>query len=56
MQRVDANVLTVTGLDTEPIGELAAEHRIVLHELTPTRRSLEELFFELTEPEGDRLR
>ena len=56
VQRVDADVLTVTGLDIEPIGELAAEHRIVVHELTPTRRSLEDLFFELTEPEGDGLR
>jgi ABC-2 type transport system ATP-binding protein len=56
VQRVDADVLTVTGLDAGPIGELAAERRIVLHELTPVRGSLEDLFFELTEPEGDRLR
>jgi hypothetical protein len=38
------------------IGELAAEHRIVLHELTPVRHSLEDQFFELTESEGDGLR
>jgi ABC-2 type transport system ATP-binding protein len=56
VQRVDADVLTVTGLGIELIGELAAEHQIVLHELTPARGSLEDLFFELTEPEGDRLR
>ena len=56
MQRVEADVLAVTGLDAGPIAELAAEHRIVLHELTPVRASLEDLFFELTESEGDRLR
>jgi ABC-2 type transport system ATP-binding protein len=56
VQRVDADVLTVTGLDVEPIGELAAEHQIVLHELTPAAVSLEDLFFELTESEGDGLR
>jgi ABC-2 type transport system ATP-binding protein len=56
VQRIDADLLTVTGLDVAPIGELAAEHRIVLHELTPQRSSLEDLFFELTESEGAGLR
>jgi ABC-2 type transport system ATP-binding protein len=56
MRRVDADVMTVTGLDAGAIGELAAEHRIVLHELTPARGSLEDLFFELTHAEGDGLR
>jgi ABC-2 type transport system ATP-binding protein len=56
VQRIDADVLTVTGLDVEPIGELAAEHRIVLHELTPQHSSLEDLFFELTQSEGAGLR
>lgn len=41
--------LTVTGLDAPRIGELAAEHRIVLHELAPRRASLEAAFMELTE-------
>jgi ABC-2 type transport system ATP-binding protein len=56
VQRADADVLTVTGLDAGSIGELAAARRIVLHELTPTGGSLEDLFFELTESEGDGLR
>jgi ABC-2 type transport system ATP-binding protein len=56
VRRADADALSVTGLDAEPIGELAAEHRIVLHELTPARGSLEDLFFQLTESEGDGLR
>ncbi len=41
--------LTVTGLDSERIGDLAAEHALTLHELAPQRASLEEAFFELTE-------
>jgi ABC-2 type transport system ATP-binding protein len=56
VQRDGADVLTVTGLDAGSIGELAAAHRIVLHELTPAGESLEDLFFELTESEGDGLR
>jgi ABC-2 type transport system ATP-binding protein len=56
VHRVDADALIVTGFDASPIGELAAGHRIVLHELTPTGGSLEDLFFELTESEGDGLR
>jgi ABC-2 type transport system ATP-binding protein len=56
VQRIDADALNITGLEAEPIGELAAAHRIVLHELTPTGGSLEDLFFELTESEGDGLR
>jgi len=38
----------ISGVDVEHIGELAAEHRIVLYELTPQRASLEEAFMELT--------
>src|SRR5262249_36251971 len=41
--------LSVTGLDAARVGDLAATHRITLHELTPQRASLEEAFFELTE-------
>ena len=37
-----------TGLTAEQIGELAAAHGIVLHELTPQQASLEEAFMELT--------
>jgi ABC-2 type transport system ATP-binding protein len=49
--RVDAvadSVSEIHGLDSEQVGELAAAHRIVLHELTPQRASLEEAFMELT--------
>ena len=56
VQRIDADRLNVTGLEIAVIGELAAERRIVLHELTPTSGSLEDLFFELTESEGAGLR
>jgi ABC-2 type transport system ATP-binding protein len=38
----------VTGIDAARIGELAAMHRIPLHELTPRRASLETAFMELT--------
>ena len=40
--------LRVTHLEAPRIGELAAQHRLVLHELTPQRASLEEAFMELT--------
>ena len=35
-------------LPPEKVGELAAENRIVLHELTVEQATLEEVFFELT--------
>lgn len=38
----------------ERVGELAAEHRIVLHELSVERASLEEVFLELTGDPGER--
>lgn len=41
-------VLTVTGADAASVGELAARHGIVLHELAPQAASLEEAFMELT--------
>ncbi|WP_433188502.1 ABC transporter ATP-binding protein [Actinoallomurus sp. CA-150999] len=40
--------LTVTGLSAARIGELAFQHRIMLHELAPRIASLEEAFMELT--------
>ncbi len=43
----DGGVL-VTGIDAARIGELAAMHRIPLHELSPRRASLESAFMELT--------
>jgi len=47
--RSDNGALDVTGLDARAIGELAAAHGIVLHELAPQQASLEEAFFELTD-------
>jgi ABC-2 type transport system ATP-binding protein len=38
----------------EQVGEIAAEHRIVLHELSVERASLEEVFLELTGDPGER--
>jgi ABC-2 type transport system ATP-binding protein len=49
----DDDALSVTGLDAAGIGDLAAAHRITLHELSPQRASLEEAFFELTEGSTD---
>ena len=40
--------LEVSGLTAEQIGDLAAERRLRIHELTPQRASLEEAFMELT--------
>jgi len=40
--------LAVTGLDAAAIGEVAREHGIALHELTPRQASLEEAYMELT--------
>ncbi|MGC9380807.1 ABC transporter ATP-binding protein [Streptomyces sp. MH13] len=43
-----AEALEVDGDRSEAIGELAARHQIVLHELSPQRASLEEAFMQLT--------
>jgi ABC-2 type transport system ATP-binding protein len=40
--------LTVTGLEAPAIGQLAADHGVVLHELTTLQASLEEAFIALT--------
>jgi ABC-2 type transport system ATP-binding protein len=47
--RADAGAVSVTGLAAATIGELAAAHGIVLHELAPQQASLEDAFFELTD-------
>ena len=44
----EANALEVQGLTAQAVGEIAAEHGIVLHELVPVQASLEEAFMELT--------
>ena len=40
--------ITVSGTTADVVGELAAKNAIILHELTPQRASLEEVFMELT--------
>ncbi len=47
--RSDDGALSVTGLDAASIGDLAATQGIALHELSPQRASLEDVFFELTD-------
>ena len=44
----DSGVLTVTGLATAAVGDLAFEHGIRLHELSPKVATLEEAFLERT--------
>jgi ABC-2 type transport system ATP-binding protein len=44
----EPNVLEIEGLTPEQVGELAAEHRIVLHGLSKRQASLEEAFMHLT--------
>ncbi|MFG2498813.1 ATP-binding cassette domain-containing protein [Streptomyces sp. NPDC048441] len=44
----DGDTLAVTGLPAPRIGELAFQHRVLLHELTTRTASLEEAFMELT--------
>ncbi|MEV6679635.1 ATP-binding cassette domain-containing protein [Streptomyces erythrochromogenes] len=40
--------LEIDGVGAEQLGELAARHQIVLHELSPQRASLEEAFMRMT--------
>ncbi|MFB9903556.1 ABC transporter ATP-binding protein [Allokutzneria oryzae] len=44
----DGNELILSGVEAAQIGELAAQHGIPLHELTPRRPGLEEAFIHLT--------
>ena len=44
----DREVIEISGLDSQTIGERAAEHGIVLYELTPRTVSLEQAFMDLT--------
>ncbi|MGI8902921.1 MAG: ABC transporter ATP-binding protein [Solirubrobacteraceae bacterium] len=48
VQSSEPGVLQVTGIDSAAVGELAAKSKVILHELTPVRASLEEAFMELT--------
>jgi ABC-2 type transport system ATP-binding protein len=44
----ERGVLEIRGLTAERIGDLAAERRLVLHELTPQLASLEDAYMRLT--------
>ena len=48
---VDAQTIEVAGSTTEQVGEVAAAAGVVLHELTPLTRSLEEAYMDLTADE-----
>ena len=45
----ETGVLTVTGLESDRIGVIAAEHQITLYELAPQQASLEDAFMEMTQ-------
>jgi len=47
----EPGLLEISGLGAEEIGEVAAAHGIVLHELTPVQATLEEAFMTLTNEE-----
>ena len=47
----EPGVIEIAGLTSEQVGEKAAQHGVVLHELTPVHASLEEAFMELTREE-----
>ncbi|NUV84209.1 ABC transporter ATP-binding protein [Streptomyces sp. CAI-155] len=44
----EGGVLEIDGATTEALGELAARHQVVLHELSAQRASLEEAFMQMT--------
>src|SRR3954451_8449366 len=45
----EPRVLSVTGLPAARIGEIARDHHLVLHELTPQQASLEEAYMTMTQ-------
>ncbi|MDQ3954385.1 MAG: ATP-binding cassette domain-containing protein [Actinomycetota bacterium] len=52
--RLEGDRLLVEGLSSAEIGEAAARERLVLHELTPTMQSLEDVFLALTAGDEDK--
>ncbi len=50
-EHADRGSAEIRGLTAEQIGEAAAAHGVVLHELTPQQASLEEAFMQLTSTE-----
>jgi ABC-2 type transport system ATP-binding protein len=55
VQRSGADELTVFGIDTRGVGELAHQHRLRLHELASRAASLEAAFLELVDGEVEYL-
>jgi len=51
VEALEPSLAEVSGVRPEQLGQIAAEHGIVLYELTPQRASLEEAFMELTRDE-----
>jgi ABC-2 type transport system ATP-binding protein len=49
----EASVLEIDGLTAEQVGDAAATHGFVLHELVPEKVSLEEAFMDLTREEAE---
>ena len=49
----EPSVLEIDGLTAEQVGDAAATHGLVLHELVPERVSLEEAFMDLTREETE---
>jgi len=48
ISRTEPDVLEISGLESDTIGRIAADHSIVLYELVPLNASLEEAFMDLT--------
>ena len=48
VQEINDNGLSVTGLTSDQVGEIAFGAGVVIHELTPQRASLEDVFMDLT--------
>jgi len=53
VSHADDGVLLVTGMEAPAIGDIAADHNLRLHELSPRRASLETAFMELTSESVD---
>jgi ABC-2 type transport system ATP-binding protein len=51
--REEDGALSVAGLNAQQIGDIAYEHSLALHELSPQMASLEEAFMELTQDSVD---
>jgi ABC-2 type transport system ATP-binding protein len=48
VESLEPGLVEIIGIDSKVVGEAAAEHNIVLYELTPQQASLEEAYVELT--------